>query len=329
MFSFYDDVQFRSYLDRVCYLDTRRQFLSSRPDQEARLSVLASQLRLLPVRLDQVLHLLLPPLLPLVLALEPGVILGLLPLVVLQQIQTLPVHLHLEKPVHARLSLLSQLPLPDQREHLVPPARGVHDPLGRRLPPAEAPGLEHHLAVGPLVGQLDAEDGRHGRLERGAKLELVEAAEPPVGGHDAVVVVHGEHETPRKGVPVEQGHRGHRVGQEAPEQRPQAAGPVGAAAGDGVAQVQAVGEELGQRRGGHHAAGGQGELDQVQGLQEGLAHGRGEAVVWRGGQRQEVDAGRGLGDGDGPAWVAITCRDWDAVERFGHDGVCFPGCRQV
>lgn len=167
------------------------------------------------------------------------------------------------------------------------------------------------------IRHLDAENRTHGRLERRAKLELVEARETPVGVHDAVVMVHGEHEAAGEGVAVDPGDSRHGVRQEAAVERPEAGDPVLVADLDGVGQVEAVREKLGQRRRCYDNAGGQArEFDQVEGCEEGLAEGRGEAVVWGRGDRDEVDLGGGLSDGDSAAGVAVTCRDGDCEERF-------------
>lgn len=235
---------------------------------------------------------------------------------IIQQIHRLAIHLHLQQPIHARLALGRQSPLPDQPDDLVPPARDVHDALGGGFGAAEAPRLENHFSVSARVGDLEAEDAAHGGLERGAELELVEAAEAPCGVHDPIVIVHSEHKSSREGVTVEPGHRRHRKRQVPPVEAPEGL-PEGVADAHGVRQVQPVGEELGQRRGGHHDAGGQArQLDQVQGPEEGLAEGDGEPVVGRGGDGDEVVLGQGLGDGDGPARVAFTCRDRDCEEGF-------------
>lgn len=82
-------------------------------------------------------------------------------------------------------------------------------------------------------------------------------------------------------------------------------------------QVQAVGVELGDGRGGDDAAGGQARvLDEVEGAQEGLAEGGGLAVVGRRGDGEQVDLWGGLGDGDGPAGVLVTCLDGHGEERL-------------
>lgn len=277
----------------------------------------SSQLRL-PILAHPLLDLPPPPRLPLILGPEPTPVLLLLPRVVLQQVQTLLVHLHLQEPVHARLPPPREGPLGHQAQDLVPAPRDVDDARGGGLDAAEPPGLEDHGAVDAGVGHLDAEDGAHGGLERGAELELVEAGEAARRVHDAVVVVHGEHEPARERVPAHPRHRRHRVREQPPVERPEAAGPVGVALAGGVVQVQPVGVELGQRRGRHdHARGEPGELDEVEGAEERLAHGRGQAVVGRGVHGQEVDLGMRLGDGHGSAWMGITCRDGDGEERVG------------
>lgn len=72
----------------------------------------------------------------------------------------------------------------------------------------------------------------HGTLERRPELELVEADEPAVRVHDAVVVVHGQHEAAGEGVAVHPGDGGHGVGQEAAVEAPEAAVPEGVADAD-------------------------------------------------------------------------------------------------
>lgn len=47
-----------------------------------------------------------------------------------------------------------------------------------------------------------------------------------------------------------------------------------------------------------------------------MAAGGGEAVVWWGGEGDEVDLGGGFGDGDGAAGVIVTCRDGHSEEGF-------------
>lgn len=99
------------------------------------------------------------------------------------------------------------------------------------------------------AGHLDAKNGTHGRLERGAKLELVEARKAALGVHDAVVVVHGEHEPAGESVAIHPGDGGHGVCEEAAVERPEAGDPKVIANLDGVGEVEAVGVEFGQRRG--------------------------------------------------------------------------------
>lgn len=172
------------------------------------------------------------------------------------------------------------------------------------------------------MGHLDAKDGRHGRLERGTKLELVEADKAARGVHDAVVVVHGEHQPARKGVAIDPRDGGHGIAQQAPVQRPQGVDPEPLVPdARGVREVQAVGVEFGNGRGGDDAAGGEArELDEVEGDEEGAAAGGGEAVVWRREDADEVDLWGGLGDGDGPAGVTFTCRNGHAEEHLGRGG---------
>lgn len=93
----------------------------------------------------------------------------------------------------------------------------------------------------------------------------------------------------------------------------------------GMLQVQAVGVELGNGRGGDDAAGGQARvLDEVEGVQEGAAEGARLAVVGRRGDGEQVDLRRGLGDGDGAAGVLVTCLDGHGEERLalGRWGCC-------
>lgn len=110
---------------------------------------------------------------------------------------------------------------------------------------------------------------------------------------------------------------GHGISEIAAVEGPQAGDPKLVANLDGVGEVEAVGEELGQCRGGDDDTCGQaGEFDEVKGGEEGLAEGCGQAVVWWGGEGDEVDLGRGLGDGDAAAGVIVTCRDGDCEERL-------------
>lgn len=107
----------------------------------------------------------------------------------------------------------------------------------------------------------------------------------------------------------------HRKRQEPSVQLPQTLDPELVPDPDGVRQVQPVGVELGQRRRRDDDAGGlAAQLDEVEGAQEGLAERRRLAVVGRGQDGDEVNLGRGLGDGDGAAGVAFTCRDGHCVE---------------
>lgn len=122
---------------------------------------------------------------------------------IVQQIQALAIHFHLEQAIDARLALAHQLALLNQPQHLGPRAGGIDEAAGEGLGPGDAAGLEDEVAVRVWGGELAAEDGRHGGLEGGAKVELVEAEEALVGVHDAVVVVHGEHEAAREGVAVD------------------------------------------------------------------------------------------------------------------------------
>lgn len=88
---------------------------------------------------------------------------------------------------------------------------------------------------------------------------------------------------------------------------------------DGVLEVQAVGIELGDAAccdddAGRVAA----ELNDVEGLEEGAAKGRGEAVVWRGDEGEEVGCWLGLGAGDGAAGVGAARGDGHGEEWLGH-----------
>lgn len=84
-------------------------------------------------------------------------------------------------------------------------------------------------------------------------------------------------------------------------------------------QVEAVAVELGDGAGGDEDAGRVATgLEEVEGGEEGLADGGGEAVVRRGVEGEEVDCGLGLGDGDGAAGMGAEGRDGDGEEGFGH-----------
>lgn len=88
---------------------------------------------------------------------------------------------------------------------------------------------------------------------------------------------------------------------------------------NGVLQIEAVAVELGNAAGGDEDAGRvAAELEEVEGGEEGLADGGGEAVVRRGDEGQEVDGRLGLGEGDGAAGVGAQGRDGDCEEGSGH-----------
>lgn len=121
---------------------------------------------------------------------------------ILQQVQRLPIHFHLQQAIHARLTFDRKFPLLDEAEDLVPPTGQVDDPPLGGLESAEPAGLEDEVAVRVRIRDLEAEDGGHGGFQGGTELELVEAAETLVRVHDPVVVVHGEHEAAGEGVAV-------------------------------------------------------------------------------------------------------------------------------
>lgn len=199
-------------------------------------------------------------------------------------------HLGLEPSVDTGAALFHKAPLSNEASQTVRIGSIIHSvsqPGGHGISSRVTPGLQNQVAVGGR-GQLVAEESGHGRLEGRAEQQLVYAEEAPRGGRKAVVVGKGEHEAAGKGVAVDQGHGGHGVREQAApqrvEQRPEARG------GDGVGEVEAVAEELGDATGGDDDARCVGaELDGVEGREDGLAHGRGEAVVGRRGERKEVD----------------------------------------
>lgn len=118
-------------------------------------------------------------------------------------------------------------------------------------------------------------------------------------------------------MPVHPRDGGHGKGQKTAVQRPQRVGPERLAHAHGVRQVQAVGIEFGQGGCRHHATRRQArELDEVERGEEGLAEGGGLSIVrWRG-DGEQVDLGRGFGDGDGAALVVVTWGDWHGKERL-------------
>lgn len=169
-----------------------------------------------------------------------------------------------------------------------------------------------------MLGKARPTYPAHGRQQRRAKLELVDAHVPPVAGEYAVVVVHGEHEPAGKGVAVEHGNGGHGERQEPVEQGVQRV--LGEARrADGQVQVQAVGVKLGDgRRRDHHARRARLEqLDLVERAQHGAAEGRRQPVVRRRGEGQEVDLGRRLRADDLAADVVLERRDGHGEESLG------------
>lgn len=82
--------------------------------------------------------------------------------------------------------------------------------------------MDGALEEGYREEEEEEEEGRKGRkgrthrtLQRGAELELIEAHEAAFWVHDAVVVVHGQHEAACEGVAVHPGDGGHGIGEEA------------------------------------------------------------------------------------------------------------------
>lgn len=171
-----------------------------------------------------------------------------------------------------------------------------------------------------MARQLEPEDAAHGGLEGGAEVELVEAHEALGGVHDAVVVVHGHHQAAGEGVAVDEGDRGHGVGEEAREQAVQAVRPE-AVDGLRVVEVEPVGVELGDAGRRHQHARRVAELDYVERRQHRLAEGRRQPVVGRRGEGQQVDRRRELAAHDRAAGVVITCRDGNG-EEGGHGCDC-------
>lgn len=160
------------------------------------------------------------------------------------------------------------------------------------------------------------EERGHGGLEGRAEDELVQAHVAPGAGGQAVVVAHGQHQAAGEGMAVHPGDGGHGEGQEASpdrvQQRPEAVGA------HGVAEVEAVGVELLDGRGGDDDAGlVAAELEDVEGREQRRQEGRRQAVVRRGAEAEDVDLGRGRGAGDGAADVGLEGRDGD-----GEEGIC-------
>ena len=80
-------------------------------------------------------------------------------------------------------------------------------------------------------------------------------------------------------------------------------------------QIEPVAVELGNPAGGdQHARLVAAKLEDVEGREQGAAEGQREAVVGRGEEREQVDLGLGLRDGDGAAGVGGV--------RDGGDGDC-------
>ncbi|KAH6608232.1 hypothetical protein Trco_004545 [Trichoderma cornu-damae] len=149
----------------------------------------------------------------------------------------------------------------------------------------EAVALEGDSAQGGVGGQLYAEERCHGRLQGYAEEDFVEAHEALLRGRQAVVVGHGQHQAAGEGVTVDEGDGGHReavVGvSETRLCRAERGLSAGEAVGvDGVLQVEAVAVELCDAAGGdEHAGRVAAELEQVEGREQGFAHGGGEAVI--------------------------------------------------
>lgn len=90
-------------------------------------------------------------------------------------------------------------------------------------------------------------------------------------------------------------------------------------------EVQPVGVELGDAACcDDHAGRVTAKLDDVEGLKEGAAKCRGQAIVGRGDEREEVDVWLRLGAGDGAAGMVAAGRDGYGEERLGHDSFLFP-----
>ena len=95
---------------------------------------------------------------------------------------------------------------------------------------------------------------------------------------------------------------------------------------DGVGQVEAVAVELGDTAGGDDDAGGvASKLNHVEGLEEGAAEGRGEAVVRGRRPCQHVDLRLGRGADNLAARVGAHLGDGDA-EEGSHDCARRSGC---
>lgn len=95
-------------------------------------------------------------------------------------------------------------------------------------------------------------------------------------------------------------------------------------------QVEAVGVEFWDSAGGDEDAGRVAAgLEEVEGGEDGLADWRGEAVVGRGVECEEVDGGLGLGEGDGAAGMGAEGGDGDGEEGFGHFGYMSVGDDEI
>ena len=89
---------------------------------------------------------------------------------------------------------------------------------------------------------------------------------------------------------------------------------------DGVAEVEAVGVELLDGRGGDDDTGAvAAKLNDIEGGEEGAAEGRGEAVVRGVREGEQVDGGFGLGADNLATGVGVEGRDGDGEERV-HGG---------
>lgn len=97
-------------------------------------------------------------------------------------------------------------------------------------------------------------------------------------------MVHSQHQPAGERMAVEHGNRRHGKGEEAQEELVEGGGEEGRV-GHGVLEVEAVGVEFGDGRGGEDdAAGVRAEFEDVEGGEEGGVEGGGEAVVGGGGE---------------------------------------------
>lgn len=131
--------------------------------------------------------------------------------VVVEQVERVTPHLGLHGAVRARGGAAREVAVRHERERLGPAAQGVDEAVAQRVGARVPSRLEHHVAVRGRARQFLAEDGRHGRHQRHAEVELVQAQEAPGRIEDAVVVVHAQHEAAREGVPVDERDRGHGI----------------------------------------------------------------------------------------------------------------------